>query len=165
MMDRKEFLRNTFKGAVAAAVLPCCSGLLQADTGKCTEPAPSCDAAFLRDWLSNFVAKEEPKLGHEAVVKLLEERGRACCRSLDFRQKLIKDSNSSLERLVELMGKIVGPENCRLEGNKLFIPPTAVAVAGVRNVRLPPTIPTASARKRTISTFSRLSRGRRFAPR
>jgi len=120
-MDRKEFLKNTFKGAVAAAVLPCCAGLLQADTAKCAEPAPSCDAAFLRDWLSNFVAKEEPKLGRDAAVKLLEERGRACCRSLEFRQKLIKDSNGSLEKLVELMGKIVGPENCHLEGNKVTL--------------------------------------------
>jgi hypothetical protein len=47
----------------------------------------------------------------------MEERGRACCRELDFRQKLIQDSQGNVDRLVELMGKIVGAENCRREGD------------------------------------------------
>jgi hypothetical protein len=120
-MDRKEFLKVTAKGAVVGFMLPCCAGQAATEAAKCAEPAASCDAAFLRDWLSEFVPREESTLGRVAVVKLLEERGRACCRSLEFRQKLIRDSNGSLERLVELMGKIVGPENCRLEGKTVTL--------------------------------------------
>jgi hypothetical protein len=116
-MDRKEFLKCTFKGAASLMALPCCLGQLQAAEEKPAGPAASCDAASLRDWLTQFIQREETQLGRPALIKLLEERGRACCSALDFRQNLIKDSQGSGEKLVELMGKIVGPENCRQEGN------------------------------------------------
>jgi hypothetical protein len=118
-MDRKEFLQTTMKGAAIGAILPCCCGLLQAESDKCAQPESN--SAFLREWLSEFVAKNEPELSRNDAVKLLEERGRACCRALEFRQKMIRDSNGSLEKLVELMGKVVGPENCRLEGNQVTL--------------------------------------------
>jgi len=130
-MDRKAFLQTTFSCAVAGMVLPCLSGFVQADTT--TNPQPSsADAAFLRGWLSDFVAANELMMDRAALVKLLEERGRACCRALDFRQKLIRDSNGSLEKLVELMGKIVGPENCRLKGKTvtLIYPTNGKCVCG-----------------------------------
>jgi hypothetical protein len=105
-MNRKTFLKNL------AVVFPCCSAVAQAETGKCDTPACTSDAAAVRQFLSAFVRREEATLDRTALVKLLEERGRACCRNLAFRQKLIVDSAGDMNKLVELMGKIVGPENC-----------------------------------------------------
>jgi hypothetical protein len=138
-MDRKEFLVSSIKAAATGFALSCCSSHVSADSGKTQAPPcadrpgePTCaDAAFLRRWLSDFVAREEPNLDRADAIKLLEERGRACCRALDFRQKLIRNSNGSLEKLVELMGNIVGPQNCRLEGNTVtLIYPVKQCVCG-----------------------------------
>jgi hypothetical protein len=112
-MDRKTFLK-TF----AAATLP---AALHAETGKCETPQCTADAGAVRQFLSTFVAREESTLDRPTTFKLLEERGRACCRALDFRQKLIRDSAGSVDKLVELMGKIVGPENCRREGDTVTL--------------------------------------------
>ncbi len=106
-MDRKTFLKTTL-GCALCSVTP-------------IEGSTACDAAFLRDWLSTFVQKEERTINRETLVKLMEERGRACCRALDFRQKLIRDSQGDLDRLVELLGKIVGPENSRRDGNTVTL--------------------------------------------
>jgi hypothetical protein len=120
-MDRKEFLKCTLKGAVSLMAFPCCLGQLHGAEEPTATPSASCDASALRDWLTQFIRREETQLGRPALIKLLEERGRACCSALDFRQKLIKDSQGSGEKLVELMGKIVGPDNAKLEGNKVTL--------------------------------------------
>jgi hypothetical protein len=108
-MDRKTFLWN-LAAAPALAV-----------TGKCDTARCSSDAAAVRGFLSEFVWREEGSVPREVLIKLLEERGRACCRALDFRQKLIQDSQGVLDKLVELMGKIVGAENCRRDGNRITL--------------------------------------------
>ena len=133
-MDRKTFLRNL---VAAGTVLPCCTSSSNAESGKCEDAQCTSDAKAVREFVSTFVRKEEGSLSGDATVKLMEERGRACCRALDFRQKLILDSQGSLDKLVELMGKIVGPENCRREGNLVTLvhPPANAAAAGVRNGR------------------------------
>ena len=117
-MDRKTFLKNL---TVAGAALPGCSALAQSGSGKCDTAACTNDASAVRDFLSAFVQKEESRLDRPTLIKLMEERGRACCRTLEFRQKLIAESQGSLDKLVELMGKIVGPENCRREGEKVTL--------------------------------------------
>lgn len=58
-MNRKAFLKSMLTGAAGCMALPCCAGLLQAGTEVTDKPASSCDAAYLRDWLSQFVEKEE----------------------------------------------------------------------------------------------------------
>jgi hypothetical protein len=113
-MDRKTFLRNL---AAAGAAVPCCSAAAPAQSGKCEDAKCTANAKAVRDFLSAFLRREERSLDRGALMKLMEERGRACCRTLDFRQKLIEESQGSLDKLVELMGKIVGPENCRREGD------------------------------------------------
>ena len=135
IMNRKTFLKNL---AVATAVPPCCSSLAQADTGKCEGTACTSDAKAVRDFLSAFLRKEETSLNRDALIKLMEERGRACCRALDFRQKLIQDSQGSMDKLVELMGKIVGAENCRREGDLItLIYPAGKCVCGSNPERAP----------------------------
>src|SRR3974377_1569363 len=129
-MDRKTFLKSL---AVGGAVLPCCPGLAAAETGKCADAACVSDAKAVRDFLSAFLQKEERGLNRDALVKCVEERGRACCRALDFRQKLIQDSQGSVDKLVELMGKIVGEANCRREGDKVtLVYPAGRCVCGWR---------------------------------
>jgi len=118
MMERKTFLKNL---AVAGAVIPCCSGLAQAESGKCDGAQCTSDAKAVRQFLSDFLAKEEATLNRDALLKLMEQRGRNCCRALDFRQKLIQDSQGSVDKLVELMGKIVGPANCQREGDTITL--------------------------------------------
>ncbi len=130
-MDRKEFLKCTMKGAAGLMALPCCLGAILEAEEKPASPAGGCDPAALREWLTQFIRREETQLGRPALIKLMEERGKACCNALDFRQKLIKDSQGSGEKLVELMGKIVGPENSRLEGNQVtLIYPVKECVCG-----------------------------------
>jgi len=121
-MDRKTFLRNLL---AAGAVLPCCSEAGRADNGKCADARCMSDAAAVRQFLSGFLPQAETGFRRDDLVKLMEERGRACCRALEFRQKLIEDSQGDIDKLVGLMGKIVGAENCRREGNlvTLVYPP------------------------------------------
>jgi predicted ArsR family transcriptional regulator len=134
-MDRKTFLKNL---AVAGAVIPCCSGMTLADTGKCEDAACMSDAKAVRQFLSDFLLKEETSLNRDTLVKLMEQRGRACCRALEFRQKMIQDSEGNLDKLVELMGKVVGAANCRRDGNKVtLIYPVDKCVCGWSPRRAP----------------------------
>jgi hypothetical protein len=122
-MNRKTFLKGL---ALAGASIPCCSLSLEAETGKCGDGKCMSDAGAVRQFLTDFIIKEETHLDHDTLLKLMKERGRACCRTLDFRQKLITDSQGDLDKLVELMGKLVGAENCTRQGNsiKLVYPVT-----------------------------------------
>ena len=129
-MDRKSFLKGL---VVAGATLPCCFSAAETKTevktGKCEDGSCKSDAGAVRQFLSDFLKAEDATLDRDALHKLMRERGRACCRNLDFRQKMLADSQGSMEKLVELMGKVVGPENCRREGNTITytgITPTTV---------------------------------------
>jgi len=131
-MDRKTFLKSL---AATTVTLPCLSHAANSNTaaeaGKCPDAKCLSDANAVRKFLSDFLAKEEPSLSSDTLLKLMRERGRACCRALEFRQKLIDDSAGNIDKLVELMGKIVGPENCRREGDRIIlIYPVAKCVCG-----------------------------------
>ena len=134
-MDRKTFLKTL---AAAGAYLPCLSLAQKAETGKCGGAQCMSDGNAVRQFLSDFIAREETNLSRDTLLKLMQERGRACCRALEFRQKLIDDSQGNLDKLVELMGKIVGPENCRREGDRItLIYPTGKCVCGWSPARPP----------------------------
>ena len=136
-MDRRTVLQSL---ATAGAALPILSIAAKADTGKCENAQCMSDASAVRGFLSDFLANEEPRLDHETLVKLMQQRGRACCRALKFRQDLIEQSNGDVDRLVELMGKIVGAENCRRMGNQVtLIYPQGRCVCGWSPKR-PPTL-------------------------
>jgi len=127
-MDRKTFL---LKLIGAGAALPCCGSAAFAESGKCEDTRCKSDAAAVRECLSALIRREENNFSRADLVKLMEERGRACCRALDFRQKLIQDSGGDVNRLVELMGKIVGPRNCTREGQVVtLIYPVTQCVCG-----------------------------------
>ena len=134
-MDRKTFLKTI---VAAGAALRCLSIGAKAETGKCDGPGCSTDAAAVRQFLSDFLTKEETNLDKATLLKLMQERGHACCRALDFRQKLIADSNGNVDKLVELMGKLVGPENCKREGDKVtLVYPVKKCVCGWSPERAP----------------------------
>ena len=119
-MDRKTFLQNII---AAGTILPCCPSPGHAESGKCEDAKCSSDAKAVRDFLSAFLKKEEAS---------------ACCRALDFRQKLIQDSQGNVDKLVDLMGRIVGPENCRREGKLVtLIYPSGQCVCGWSPKRAP----------------------------
>jgi hypothetical protein len=120
-MNRKAFLKGALGCAAGCMASPFCSGPLQAAPGQPGAPPSAHEAAFLRSWLNQFVQREESQLERGTLIKLLEERGRACCLALDFRQKLVKDSQGSVEKLIELLGKIVGPENATRQGNDVIL--------------------------------------------
>ncbi len=125
-IDRKAFLRSAL-GCVAACAVASRSHAADSAPMPSTAaavpqpPKPSdpgaADARTVFKWLSPFIVREEKTLERGTLVKLLEERGRLCCRLLGFRQKLIADSQGDVNKLVELMGKIVGPENCTRQGD------------------------------------------------
>ena len=103
-MDRKAFLKGLVTIGVAVPSGSLASALAK---GKCEDAACSNDAGAVRQFLSDFLRKEEENLDRATLVKLMQERGRACCRNLKFRQDLIDQSAGNVDKLVELMGKIV----------------------------------------------------------
>lgn len=128
VMDRKSFLKGL---VVAGATLPCCFSDAETKTGKCEGGTCMSDAGAVRQFLTDFLSAEDATLDRDALHKLMQQRGRACCRNLEFRQKLLVDSQGSMDKLVELMGKIVGQENCRREGNTVtLIYPAGKCVCG-----------------------------------
>lgn len=134
-MDRKTFLKSL---AVVGAALPCWSFAAPPVTGKCENAECMSDAAAVRQFLSDFLRKEEPNLGRDTLLKLMHERGRACCRALKFRQDLIEKSQGNVDRLVESMGEIVGPQNCIRTGNTVtLIYPVDKCICGWSPARSP----------------------------
>lgn len=135
-MDRRTALKTL---AATTAALPILSVAAKADTGKCGNAECMSDANAVRTFLSDFLTKEESTLDHETLVKLMQQRGRNCCRALQFRQDLIANSHGDVDKLIELMGKIVGPDNCRRSGNEVtLIYPVNKCVCGWSPSR-PPT--------------------------
>jgi len=127
-MDRKTFLKGL---VVIGAAVPCGPLAAAANKGKCEDASCSADAGAVRQFLSDFLRNEEKNLDRTTLVKLMQERGRACCRNLKFRQDLIDQSGGNVDKLVELMGKIVGPENCTRSGNTItLIYPVTKCVCG-----------------------------------
>ncbi|HUL52451.1 MAG TPA: hypothetical protein VLT83_03470 [Opitutaceae bacterium] len=120
-IDRKTFLKNSLSCAAGCLALATCPSVLH---GAPAAPAAGPDAqsaTTILDWLSPFIVREERNLSRADLIKLLEERGRLCCRSLDFRQKLVAESQGDTDKLVALMGRIVGAENCRREGDTIVL--------------------------------------------
>ena len=117
-MDRKTFLKSL---VVLGAAVPCSRIGAGANNGACEDAKCMADAGAVRQFLSDFLRTEEKNLDRATLVKLMQQRGRACCRTLKFRQDLIAQSAGSLDKLVELMGKIVGPANCTRSGNTITL--------------------------------------------
>lgn len=127
-MDRRAILKSI---AATTATLPVLSIAAQPDSGHCDTPTCMSDSAAVRKFLSDLIAREEPALDRATLIKLMHERGRSCCRALQFRQDLITNSHGDLDKLVELMGKIVGPDNCCRTGNRIsLVYPVTKCVCG-----------------------------------
>lgn len=127
-MDRRAILKSL---AATSVTLPVVTLTAHADSGHCDNATCMSDSAAVRKFLSDFIAKQEPTLDRSAIIKLMHERGRACCRALQFRQDLITNSGGDVDKLVELMGKIVGPENCRRTGKQIsLVYPVTKCVCG-----------------------------------
>ena len=134
-MDRKTFLKSL---VVLGAAVPCGRIAAAANDGKCEDSNCMSDAGAVRQFLSEFLREEEKNLDRATLVKLMQQRGRACCRNLKFRQDLISQSAGSVDKLVELMGKIVGPANCTRSGNTIsLIYPVSKCVCGWSPERAP----------------------------
>ncbi len=134
-MDRKTFLKGL---VVIGAAVPCGAFAEAPKAGKCPDAACASDAGAVRQFLSDFLRAEEKNLDRATLVKLMQQRGRACCRNLKFRQDLIDQSAGNLDKLVELMGKIVGPENCTRSGNTItLVYPVTKCVCGWNPERPP----------------------------
>lgn len=117
-IDRRAFIRHAAGCTAACLAVSSCPAVLEAAPALSVgAPDEGQTAATIHDWLSPFIAREEKNLDRAAIIKLLEERGRLCCRRLEFRQKLIAESQGDVDKLVELMGKIVGPQNCTRTGD------------------------------------------------
>lgn len=127
-MDRKTFLKSL---VVIGAAVPCGTFAETSKNGKCDGNTCSADAGAVRQFLSDFLRQEEKNLDRTTLVKLMQERGRACCRNLKFRQDLIEQSAGDVDKLVALMGKIVGAENCIRTGNTVtLVYPVTKCVCG-----------------------------------
>jgi hypothetical protein len=81
-VDRKTFLKSL---VTIGAAVPCLSIAARADSGKCADTACKSDSGAVRQFLSDFLLHEEKNLDRETLRKLMVQRGRACCRNLQFR--------------------------------------------------------------------------------
>jgi hypothetical protein len=127
-VDRKTFLKSL---VVIGAAVPCGAFAEAPKSGKCDGGTCTSDAGAVRQFLSDFLLVEEKSLDRGTIVKLMQQRGRACCRNLKFRQDLIDQSAGNVDKLVELMGKIVGPANCTRSGNTVtLVYPVTKCVCG-----------------------------------
>jgi hypothetical protein len=135
-MDRRAILKSL---AAATATLPILTITAKADSGHCNTPSCAADSSAVRQFLSDFIAKEESTLDHAALIKLMQQRGQACCRALQFRQDLIANSHGDVDKLVELMGKIVGPVNCTRTGNQVALVYPVNKCVCTANPQRPPT--------------------------
>ncbi|HXS74989.1 MAG TPA: hypothetical protein VN753_02350 [Terracidiphilus sp.] len=127
-MDRKTFLKSL---VVLSAAVPCARLGAAANDGVCENSNCMSNAGTVRGFLSEFLRKEEKNLDRATVIKLMKERGRACCKNLKFRQDLIHESAGNIDRLVELMGKIVGSANCTRSGDTItLVYPVSKCVCG-----------------------------------
>ncbi|MGC2613948.1 MAG: hypothetical protein WA354_07970 [Terracidiphilus sp.] len=134
-MDRRAILKSL---AATTVTLPILTIAAKADTGHCGTPSCSADSSAVRQFLSDFIAKEESTLDQAALIKLMQQRGHACCRALTFRQDLIANSHGDVDKLVELMGKIVGPANCTRTANQVaLVYPVSKCVCGWSPQRSP----------------------------
>jgi hypothetical protein len=134
-MDRKTFLKSL---VVLGAAVPCGRIAAAANDGKCEDSNCMSDAGAVRQFLSDFLRDEEKNLDRATVIKLMKQRGRACCRNLKFRQDLIAQSAGSVDKLVELMGKIVGPANCTRSSDTIrLVYPVSKCVCGWSPERAP----------------------------
>ncbi|WP_109488063.1 hypothetical protein [Occallatibacter savannae] len=134
-MDRKTFLKSL---VVLGVAVPCGRIAGAANDGACEDAKCMADAGAVRQFLSDFLRKEEKNLDRATLVKLMQQRGRACCKNLKFRQDLIAESGGSVDKLVELMGKIVGPTNCTRSGNTIsLVYPVSKCVCGWSPERAP----------------------------
>jgi predicted hydrocarbon binding protein len=135
-VDRKTFLKSL---VTIGAAVPCLSIAARADSGKCgADAACESDSGAVRQFLSDFLQNEEKNLDRETLRKLMVQRGRACCRNLQFRQDLIEKSAGNVDKLVELMGKIVGAENCVRSGDTVnLVYPITKCVCGWSPQRAP----------------------------
>jgi hypothetical protein len=136
IMDRMTFLKTV---VAAGATLPCCLSATEAkETGRCEASSCQADAAAVRQFLSTFLANEERNLDRKTLEKLMTERGHACCRALIFRQDLIAQSEGDVDKLVELMGRIVGAVNCQRKGDTIsLVYPVDKCVCGWSPQRAP----------------------------
>jgi len=127
-MDRKTFLKSL---VVLGAAVPCGRIAATANDGRCEDSNCMSDAGAVRQFPSDFLRGEEKNLDRATVIKLMKQRGRACCRNLKFRQDLIAQSAGSVDKLVELMGKIVGPANCTRSSDTIsLVYPVSKCVCG-----------------------------------
>ena len=134
-MDRKTFLKSL---VVLGAAAPCGRIAEATNVGKCADSTCMSDAGAVRQFLSDFLRDEEKNLDRATLVKLMKQRGRACCKNLKFRQDLIAESAGDLDKLVELMGKIVGAANCTRSGNTvMLVYPVSKCVCGWSPERAP----------------------------
>lgn len=117
-MDRKTFLKSL---VVLGAAVPCGRIAAATNDGRCEDSKCTADAGAVRQFLSDFLRDEEKNLDRATLVKLMQQRGRACCKNLKFRQDLISQSGGNVDKLVELMGKIVGPANCTRSGSTIML--------------------------------------------
>ena len=88
-MDRKTFLKSL---VVLGAAVPCGRFAAAKNDGACEDSKCMSDAGAVRQFLSDFLRNEEKNLDRATLVKLMQQRGRACCRNLKFRQDLIAQS-------------------------------------------------------------------------
>jgi hypothetical protein len=134
-MDRKTFLKCL---VVLGAAVPCGRLAAAGKDGLCEDSNCMSDAGAVRKFLSDFLLAEEKNLDRATVIKLMKQRGRACCQNLKFRQDLIRQSSGDVDKLVELMGKIVGPANCtRSDKTITLVYPGSKCVCGWSPERAP----------------------------
>ncbi len=108
-MDRKEFLKKSFRSGVS-----CCAlwAIDQRETSASATPDPTDSASpvqrdkeFIENWLSDLLDTMDAELDEKTKVRLMEGCGRGCFRRFQFKQDIAIQGKDNLEKLLEAYKK------------------------------------------------------------
>ncbi len=124
-MDRKDFLKTIGKAGLATGTLavfggPCCCLAQEKPASTPAAKGTACEERlkFVDRWTKRFFDAVDAELDQPTRIRLMEATGRACY--LGSREGRPVPPPLPADKFVAELQKYVGPENARMEGDKIY---------------------------------------------
>jgi hypothetical protein len=120
-MNRKTFLAKSISAATAAGVgIAVGSNLPGAPSPQNEKPnEEDSKVKFFHGWVEALMQNLDSQLDEKSRIALMEACGRACARR--GATGMAKQCQGDLDRFLTTLGKHVGPQNARREGNLVHL--------------------------------------------
>jgi predicted hydrocarbon binding protein len=122
LMNRKEFFTKAFQTGLVS-----CSFLLGAKAkGSAMEnksdkisEAEKKLRKFREEWIQALLKNLDTQFDKESRIRFMEANGRECARREAV--KIAQDCRGDMDKFVQKMGRLLGPENVSREGNQIHL--------------------------------------------